>query len=86
MNLAEQILRRRHEAMYKTPVALPTEPQPPAPEQSSQRQRPISRANGTAPSATGVDAVLTRDGRIRRARQDANRTGSMSDINVDLDL
>ena len=55
MNLAEQILRRKHEAMYKQ-------------------------------AASGVDAILTRDGRIRRVRRDTNRAGSMSDINVDLDL
>ena len=86
MNLAEQILRRKHEAMYKHPVALPADSQPPLPEQSSRRQRPVSATNTQVQSETGVDTVLTRDGRISRVRQDTNRTGSMSDINVDLDI
>lgn len=86
MNLAEQILKRRHEAMYKHPVVHPADSQPSAPKQLSQRQRSVSATSAPVQSGTGVDADLTRDGRIRRVRRDANRTGSMSDVNVDLDL
>ena len=83
MNLAEQILRRKHEAMYKNPVAHPPEPPTTAPEISpAQRQAPSVQSQ----AVSGVDAILTRDGRIRRVRRDTNRTGAMSDINVDLDL
>ena len=86
MNLAEQILRRKHEAMYKSPVVHPTDPQPSVPEQSSQRHGPVSATSASVQSGTGIDADLTRDGRIRRVRRDSNRTVSMSDINIDLDL
>ena len=84
MNLAEQILRRKHEAMYKPPVVHPPEPTPTTyPENATvQRQAPSTPLQ----AVSGVDAVLTRDGRIRRVRRDTNRAGSMSDINVDLDL
>lgn len=83
MNLAEQILRRKHDAMYKPPVVHPPEPPIAAPESSpEQRQAPSAQPQ----AISGVDAILTRDGRIRRVRRDTNRSGSMSDINVDLDL
>lgn len=83
MNLAEQILRRKHEAMYKPPVVHPPEPPTTAPENALvQRQAPSAQPQ----AVLGVDAILTRDGRIRRVRRDTNRSGLMSDINVDLDL
>ena len=83
MNLAEQILRRKHEAMYKPPVVHPPAPATTVPENTpGQRQAPSAQPQ----AASGVDAILTRDGRIRRVRRDTNRAGSMSDINVDLDL
>ena len=83
MNLAEQILRRKHEAMYKPPVVHPPEPATTVPENTpGQRQAPSAQPQ----AASGVDAILTRDGRIRSVRRDTNRAGSMSDINVDLDL
>ena len=73
MNLAEQILRRKHAAMYKPPVVQSQEQViTPAPN-TSPRQRPTPNAPVQQP--TGVNPMLTPDGRIR-----------MSDINVDLDL
>lgn len=84
MNFAEQILRRKHESMYKPLVAYPPEPRTTTPDQVSPQQR---QTPSTHPqSSLGVDVILTRDGRIRRVRQDTNRTGAMSDINVDLDF
>lgn len=84
MNLAEQILKRKHDAMYRrpaeTPVPTPVRPVPP----------PAPLRPATPPQAAeqqpGDDVVLTRDGRVRRAPRTSNRTAPMSDINVDLDL
>lgn len=83
MNLAEQILRRKHEAMYKPHNAHPPEAATTTPENTPvQRQDPSAHPQ----AVSGVDAILTRDGRIRRVRRDTNSAASMSDINVDLDL
>ena len=83
MNLAEQILRRKHEAMYKQPVVHPSKPSTTAPEDTSgQQQAPSVQQQ----SASGADAILTRDGRKRCVRWDTKRTDSTSDINVDLYL
>ena len=83
MNVAEMILRRKHEAMYKR--------------SRSQQEQGLEDRQGVSPqrvrseqsraSQTGRDVMLTRDGRIvRRTTDDQNRVGTMSDINVNLDL
>ena len=84
MNLAERILKRKHDAMYRRPAEPPESTlvrpvSPPAPP----RLVPPPQAAG---QQLGDDVVLTRDGRIRRAPRTSNRTAPMSDINVDLDL
>ena len=88
MNLAEQILRRKHAAMYSRPHEPPA-PEPvrlvatPTPPQSARPPSPAPTASG---QNTYDDVVLTPDGRIRRAPRTSNRTAPMSGINVDLDL
>ena len=83
MNAAELILRRKHEAMYKRPRSQ--QEQRPEDRQGASHQR--VRGEQSRASQTGRDVVLTRDGRIvRRTTDDQNRVGTMSDINVNLDL
>jgi len=84
MNLAEQILKRKHDAMYRRPAETP-DPTPVRPTPPPPPPRPATPPHPTE-QQSGDDVVLTRDGRIRRAPQTSNRTAPMSDINVDLDL
>ena len=83
MNFAEQILRRKHEAMYKPPVVHPPGSPTNPPESSLGQRQPTS---AQLQSALGADVILTRNGTIRTAPRNTNRTGSMRDINVDLDI
>ena len=85
MNFAEQILRRKREAMYKPTVGRSADTQSVANGQSPRRQ---TSATTSAQGRSGADdgVILTRDGRIRQIRNDVNITGSMSEINVELDI
>lgn len=83
MNAAEMILRRKHESMYKRPRSQ----QEQAPDTRQDASRHRVRGEQSCASQAGRDVVLTRDGRIvRRTTDDQNRVGTMSDINVNLDL
>lgn len=79
MNLAEQILRRKYEAMYKPHIVH-------SPITAIAPESPLARQQTQISQSIDANVVLTRDGRIRCVRGDTNSAASMSEINVDLDL
>ncbi|MBR5549820.1 MAG: hypothetical protein IKU71_08830 [Kiritimatiellae bacterium] len=94
MNFAEMILKRKQETMYKPPRAHQNDAQS-QPLTASRSALPTSTSRQESPQlarpmpqqgSIDADVALTRDGRIRRVRRNSDRTGSMSEINVDLDI
>ena len=83
MNIMEILLKKQHEAMYKHPDTRgAVMPEVLASHQSRQRQTHID-----SQPTDGANVTLTNDGLIRcGGRRESNRTNSMSEINVDLDI